>query len=360
MPLSGEPIPDRAASATTGIGSADIGAGRLFWLDAAALILIGVAIVWTYLAPAWPQFSTGPYAALLVVSATILGIARLIASISRPLVPAFIVGAAALLAVTTEDLLSGAALGGPMGYANANGAFFLQGSIAGLILAASSRATAAKFLGLAGAFAFGVVPFAAKSVTSATLLLALPVIALSTHALLGARVAVMACAALFSMVFMITIILGASYSPGDRSGLVDRIVDSSLDERRAALWHEALVMIREEPATGVGVGGFQALSPTARSDRDARWAHNSFLQQGAETGIVGLVLLFLLFLWGFTSLATTAVPDVVSVLGAVALAALGIHACVDYVLHFPAVPLTTSALVGAAMFSSQSHMRGSE
>jgi hypothetical protein len=65
-------------------------------------------------------------------------------------------------------------------------------------------------------------------------------------------------------------------------------------------------------------------------------------------------------LWGFASLGATAVPDLVSVLGAVALAALGIHASVDYVLHFPAVPVTASALVGAAMFTPQSHSRGCE
>ena len=35
-------------------------------------------------------------------------------------------------------------------------------------------------------------------------------------------------------------------------------------------------------------------------------------------------------------------------LGAAALAALVIHACVDYVLHFPAVPLAAAALVGTA------------
>lgn len=329
-------------------------------MDAFGLLLLGVAISWAYLPPAWPGFSGGPLMALLVACAVALSIARLTAPRNRPLVPAVIVGATALLALSTKDLLSGAALGGPMGYANANGAFFLQGSMAGLILAASSRASALKVLGLAGALVFGVVPFFAKSVTSATLLLALPIIALSTHALIGARVAIAVCAALFGLAFVATAVLGATYSPGDRSGLVDRIVDSGLDERRVALWHEALLMLRERPVTGVGVGGFQALSPTARSDRDARWAHNSFLQQGAETGIVGLALLFLLFVWGFASLGATAVPDVVSVLGAVALAALGIHASVDYVLHFPAVPVTASALIGAAMSSPQSFRRGGE
>jgi hypothetical protein len=72
------------------------------------------------------------------------------------------------------------------------------------------------------------------------------------------------------------------------------------------------------------------------------------LQQGAETGLAGLLLVVGIFVWGFVSLRTAPTIDAVTVLGAVGLAALGIHASMDYILHFPAVPLTAAALVGAA------------
>jgi O-antigen ligase len=317
-------------------------------LDLVGVVLVVAAIAWTYLVGAWPGFSPGPYTAILLASASAMVIGRLATSVRRTLVPATVVGGAAWVAVSTPDLLSGTALGGPLGYANANGAFFLQAAMAGLMLAAGSRSTPVRVLGLLAAAAFGVVPFAAKSVTSAVLLLVLPVVALSVRAFIGARVAVVGCAALFILVVATTIILGSTYEASDRSSLVSRFVDENLDERRVALWHEALVMMRKHPASGVGLGGFQALSPTARSDRDARWAHNSFLQQGAETGVTGFVFLVLLFVWGFASLGARHALGLSAVLGAVALASLGIHACVDYVLHFPAVPLTTATLVGAA------------
>lgn len=317
-------------------------------LDVVGAVLVVAAIAWTYLVGAWPGFSPGPYTAILLASASALVIGRRATSMRRTLVPATVVGGAAWVAVITPDLLSGAALGGPLGYANANGAFFLQAAMAGLMLAAGSRATPVRILGLLAAAAFGVVPFAAKSVTSAVLLLVLPVVALSVRAFIGARVAIAFCAVLFIVAFSATIVLGSTYEARDRSSLVARFVDASLDERRAALWHEALAMMRAHPVTGVGLGGFQMLSPTARSDRDARWAHNSFLQQGAETGLIGLLLLVVLFVWGFAGLAASRTPSISLVLGAGALTALGIHACVDYILHFPAVPLTTAALVGAA------------
>jgi O-antigen ligase len=317
-------------------------------LDLVGVVMVGAAVAWISLVGEWPGVSPVPLIALLLASAAAVVFGRLGASVHRTLVPAVIVGGAALLAVATPDVLRGTALGGPLGYANANGAFFLQAAVAGLMLAAASHATPVRVLGLFAAAAFGVVPFAARSVTSASLLLLLPTIGLLARAVADARAAVGICAVLFIVTLAATIVLGSTYAAGDRSGLTDRIVDASLDERRAALWHEALVMMGEHPTTGVGLGGFQELSPTARSDRDARWAHNSFLQHGAETGLIGLVLLTMLFLWGFASLGVTGMPDTVSVLGAVAAAALGIHACVDYILHFPAVPITAAALVGAS------------
>jgi O-antigen ligase len=201
---------------------------------------------------------------------------------------------------------------------------------------------------VAAFIAFGVVPFAVESLTPAALVLLVLIAALATRGSMVARTAPLACGLLFIAVLTATIVLGSNYTSADRSGAVDRLVDSTLSERRAALWHEALVIMGEHPIAGVGVGGFQVFSPTARSDPDARWAHNSFLQQGAETGVVGFVLLVLLFVWGFARLGAVRTPDGFSALGAVALAAVGVHACVDYILHFPVVPLTAAALVGAA------------
>jgi O-antigen ligase len=333
------------ASSTAGSIRDVVVQGRL---DLVGLVLTGAALGWTHLVAVWPGSSAGPFTALLLVSASTLLIGRLAASVRRTLVPAFVVVSAALLALATPDVLSGTPLGGPLGYANANGAFFVQAAIAGLMLAIAARTVHVKALGVASAIAFGVVPVAAKSVTSATLLFLLPAIGLLVHSLGGARIAIASCAALFIVALATTIVLGSTYEARDRSSLVDRIVDANIDERRAVLWHEAFVMMSERPAAGVGIGGFQVLSPTARSDPDARWAHNSYLQQGAESGVMGLILVTCLFGWGFASLGATGNPDAVSVLGAVALAALGIHAGVDYILHFPAVPVTAAALVGAA------------
>jgi hypothetical protein len=39
--------------------------------------------------------------------------------------------------------------------------------------------------------------------------------------------------------------------------------------------------------------------------------------------------------------------DIRPVLAAIVLTAVGIHAALDYVMHFPAIPIATAALVGS-------------
>jgi O-antigen ligase len=147
---------------------------------------------------------------------------------------------------------------------------------------------------------------------------------------------------LFVGVLASTVLLGVGY----RSGADGPVVDA-LSERRLELWHESVQILLNQPF-GVGPGRFKDVSPTARRDADARWAHNEFLQQGVELGWIGLVLTVLFFIWGFARSWVVPDPDIVVALGAASLAALGIHACVDYVIHFPAVPLAAAAILGSA------------
>jgi hypothetical protein len=154
------------------------------------------------------------------------------------------------------------------------------------------------------------------------------------------RPAIGAAALLFVAVLATTIALGATYR--EENGAV-RVIP----EDRVALWHAALDILSERP-TGVGPGRFDDVPPRFLPEGDVRWAEHDVLQQGAELGWAGLILTVLLFLWGFARLWLHPAPDAYVVLGAVALAVLGIAAAVTHVLHVPIVPLVTAALVGSA------------
>jgi O-antigen ligase len=295
------------------------------------------------------------------VVATLLGVGvsfalgRKAASIQSGIAPATVLVAGVVVAlVGGSAVVSSEPLSGPFGYATARAAFFVQVGLAGLMLASALPTRFIWILGASATVASIAVVVASGSTASVALLAVLGGLALLGSAGGWHGAALGAAAGLFVVVLGMTMALGALYAPGDpRTGRVDRIVDSTLTERRLVLWNDALSIVSKRPLAGVGPGRFQLASPTARADADARWAHHGFLQQAAETGVIGFVLLVALFLWGFFKL-WAGPPDAIAVLGAAALAALGIHACVDYVLHFPAVPMAAGLLVGAATASRRS------
>lgn len=283
--------------------------------------------------------------ALLVATTSAFMLCRLAGTVDRAAVPGLLLVVGSIVAVAAgDDLFSREALSGPFGYSTARAAFFVPVAMAGLIVASASSHAVLKMLGLGGAVVAAAVVLATTSIAAAVVLLGLPALSLLAWKSLGANAAVSACAVLFLTALSATVILGATYRTGAIGG---EGVAAPLTERRLALWGDALALMKEHPITGVGTGHFRYASPTARSDSDARWAHNEFLEQGAETGVIGLALTVLLVGWGFLRLAA-APPDAVTVLAAAAVAAVGIHASIDYILHFPAVPLAVAALVGGA------------
>jgi O-antigen ligase len=100
---------------------------------------------------------------------------------------------------------------------------------------------------------------------------------------------------------------------------------------------------------GIGHDMFRFESPIALSDQDAFRAHHEFLERGAELGVAGFALMVLLFAWMFVRLWNVPRRDGVTALGAAAVAVLGVHACVDYVLHTPEVVLMGAVLFGTAL-----------
>jgi O-antigen ligase len=173
----------------------------------------------------------------------------------------------------------------------------------------------------------------------------LPLVALAGIGGRGAaRLLTAGFAVLFFLSLAVSIVLAARFSREGREDSFDQFVQTAMDRRRVALWNDAFVLMAEHPLFGVGPGRFEESRMTAPTDPDARWAHQEFLQHGAEMGVPGLVLLSLVFAAGFARLRHRA--DTLAAVAAGSLAAVGIHACLDYILHFPAVPVAAAALLG--------------
>lgn len=311
-------------------------------------LLFAAAAAWTVITAAAAGSSAGPTAGLILGAGVTLAISWALSSRRPTLVPAGIVGAAAALLVADADAaFRTGPLQGPLGYANASAAFFGQVGVAALLLAATASRRTLRLGGMFAGAATVPLILIAESWAVAILFPSLVLAALIVAHVRGVRAAVALCGAVFAVMLIATQAIGvASTSTG--SGLADRLVRGTLSSQRVILWHEALEIVADEPLLGVGAGRFATTSPTASSDPDLRWAHHEFLQAGAESGLLGYTLTIALFLWGFAALWVTA-DGPAAALAAAGLAILGIHASLDYVLHFPAVALACAAVVGAAI-----------
>lgn len=309
-------------------------------VDACGALLL-VAAVGAALVAAAQGGDARPTVVLFLATAGMVALGRFLGSMHRSLIPAAVAGTAVAYALTTR-VLGGGPLGGPFGYRNATGAFYVQATVAALMVAAAIPWWPLRVAGLVAAVSFALVAATDSSAATASLLVAIAVASVALGGARLARLSVATAAALFVVVLAGTVALGAAYRPGAGGPLA-----RALTERRLVLWNESLQIIADRPG-GVGPGRFRYVDPTARRDQDARWAHNEFLQQGVEFGWAGLVLTLLLFLWGFARLWVHPAPDLLVALGAASLVALGIQASVDYVLRFPAVPLAAAALIATA------------
>jgi len=321
--------------------------GAFMRRDVGGLVLVASAVIWTFVA-AIPAGSPWLTAGMLVLAAAAYALGLLSGRRLPALVPGLVVAVAILLGILASvGALPEGADAAPLGYVNARAAFFVEAAIAAVMVALALRARVGRILLLMLAAGLAAVPLFNRSHAASFVVVLLP--SAAAIALGGRR---MAAALWLSGAIMLSSVAATSLlaaAPPDSVPV--RAVGDVVGERRVDLWRDGLDLMLDDPLTGVGPGRFEAESPTAQLDRDARWAHHGFLQQGAETGVVGFALLVLIFVWGFWRLASVPVSGM-AVMGAFALAALGVLACSDYVFHFPLVTGATAALIGSAVASS--------
>jgi putative inorganic carbon (hco3(-)) transporter len=112
---------------------------------------------------------------------------------------------------------------------------------------------------------------------------------------------------------------------------------------RISYWKDTLAMIQNHPLAGVGLGNFNLVH--------SRYAHNSFLQLWAETGILGIIsFLWLLFLVFYSAVKNTGVSkDKTLLLSLISANAIFlIHNLVDFTLFLPEVSLVWWVILGLA------------
>ncbi len=321
-------------------------------LDAAGAALAVVSVAWTVWTGRSSLGRALPVAALQVAVAGTYTLAR---QAARRRQDSVILGA---LAVGGTFVVLGLWSGrGALGYANADAALSVQLAVGAAMAAVALQRRRSTAAAATAAAVLVLATLVSGSVTA--------VIALGLTAALAAGAALRKPVAGLGFVALLVVVAGTAFVGvarinGTAPGLVDRVA-GAVDERRVSLWADAAVLAHAHPITGAGTGRFEDLSPTARSDDDARWAHSDFLQQAAEGGAVALLLLLAAFAWAFARLwVAGADGSWLPALGATSLTALGVHAAIDYVLRFPVLTLVGVALVGAATAPVRAPARAAE
>lgn len=315
------------------------------------LLLFATTAGWALVSSASAGVAAGPFVGSVLLTGVALGASWIVSTRwPIPVLVTLVAVAVLLLAVEPANVPTGGVTRGPLGYANATASFYGVAIIATLLLAIRVRSSMARIAVALMTVLFGSVVLSARSWAMAILVPALVVLTVATTRLRGARAAVVVCGVAFAGMLLVTLFMGAA-RVGTGDGLVGRTIRATLSADRILLWHDAIEIMAEEPFLGVGPGRFAGSSEVARRDEDLRWAHHEFLQAGAEIGVLGSVLVVALFVWGFATLWITG-DGLGTAIAAAGLAIVGVHATIDYVLHFPAVPLAVAVVVGVEVGSS--------
>jgi peptidoglycan/xylan/chitin deacetylase (PgdA/CDA1 family)/O-antigen ligase len=334
------PLKWRSSRSFEGKGSvpeaAEADTGRR--LDRLGLALLTAAAIWVLVSA---TVSGGDPLPMLATFGAV-AVAVLLGRKGEPVVVAGVLAAAPLVVAIASPIgtFSPNPGFGIFDYANSRAAFFVQAVAATAALWLTVEHRRARWVILGIGLAFAMVPFVARSygaVAGVALVAAAVPFALSGR---GRRTMLVLLSGITAAAVAGSLWLALN-PPPPQSRLT-----AALDARRISLWGDAVEMVRSSPVAGVGPGRFDDLRTTAPSDDDAGWAHNDFLQQAAETGLPGLGLLVAGFGWAFARLWSA--RSRVAILAAASVAALGIQASFDHVLHNPPIPIMAAALVGTA------------
>ena len=124
---------------------------------------------------------------------------------------------------------------------------------------------------------------------------------------------------------------------------------------RAKLFGMSLRAIEERPYLGVGYGVYEEIIPAFADDKTyhyIRSAHNTYLENAVELGLIGASALFLsisaLVAICLKSAFDKSVDSIYPLIGLGVTTIVAVHSLVDFPLQMPAVALTYAAVMGAS------------
>jgi O-antigen ligase len=141
---------------------------------------------------------------------------------------------------------------------------------------------------------------------------------------------------------------------GLSSSLIDRLLVSNEEQLRFLVFPSLFSLLSERPFLGQGIGAFQDVFRTHVPLRaaQAEWtmAHNSYLENIYELGVIGAGLLYsalmLVLVRLVRGLRVRSTDEGLQAMALACMVAAGFHSMFDFSLQMPAVAALFAALIG--------------
>ncbi len=114
--------------------------------------------------------------------------------------------------------------------------------------------------------------------------------------------------------------------------------------KRTNVWISSLKIIKEKPFFGIGIGNFKygflkhnfgTTGTISKFGKFAQFAHNEFLNIGAETGIIGMILLILFFIIFYKEILKEKEKSFSTMLSIICVSGILCQSMFDFNLHLP-------------------------
>jgi O-antigen ligase len=313
--------------------------------DLAGVVILGACASWSLIAAT--ARDGRPEGVLLAVLAVAAGYAA--GRIGGAILPVAAPCAAALagtgLTVAVPHLTPGPQIATPNGHAGATAALLTLSAGAACCAAWATEVEAARLALRLLTAGIAATAAALGSATGCVACTAVLLWSLAAGRLRHRGTGIAGLALVAALVTGLTWALAANAGPAELTAALE----SRLTSHRVQLWREAVHMVRQEPALGVGPGRFGELSTTAAQFQpsDGR-PHSAPLQQAAEQGVVGVAMLGAAFCWMLFALWRSPRPTPVALTAGAALTGLAAIAAVGNALSFTAVSVGAGLLAGLA------------
>jgi O-antigen ligase len=118
------------------------------------------------------------------------------------------------------------------------------------------------------------------------------------------------------------------------------------NQGRLETWKQAIEVIERHPVMGVGIGNYPLEIKPSAGYREPIYAHNTYFDIAAETGILNALVWLALLVWAIVSFIKKSKKNIVNLALASSLVMFSVHSLVETAIYSPVVLTLLAVILG--------------